>query len=46
MDAISQLLQSSGSMQLDAGFLCNLLAFTVVLETLSVVVGHIANIGR
>lgn len=46
MDAISQLLQSTVPMQLDAGFLCNLLAFTVVLESLSVVVGHIANVGR
>lgn len=46
MDAISQLLQSSGTMQLDAGFICNLLAFCVVFEAVSVTIGHFANLGR
>ena len=46
MDAISQLLQSTVPMQLDAGFLCNLLAFCVVFEAVSVAIGHFANLGR
>lgn len=46
MDGISQLLQSSTTMQLDAGFLCNLLAFCVVFEAISVAVGHFASIGK
>lgn len=46
MYEISQLLQSSGTMQLDAGFVCNLLAFCVVFEAVSVAIGNIANLGR
>ena len=46
MYEISLLLQSSGTMQLDAGFICNLLAFCVVFEAVSVAIGHIANLGR
>ena len=46
MDGITQLLQSSTTMQLDAGFLCNLLSFCVVFEAISVAVGHFASIGK
>lgn len=46
MDAITQLLQGSVDFALNANFICNLVLFTVVMEGISVIVGHLSTVGR
>lgn len=46
MDSITQLLVSQFDNVLNIGFVCNLMIFTAVIEGVSVMVGHIANVGR
>lgn len=46
MDSITQLLVSQFDNVLNIGFICNLMIFTACIEGISVMVGHIANLGR
>lgn len=46
MDGITQMLLGSTEFALNANFICNLMVFCIVIESVSVIVGHLASIGR
>lgn len=46
MDSILQILVSDTQFVLNVGFICNLMIFCAVLEGFSVMIGHMANLGR
>lgn len=46
LDGLTQLLMGSTSFDLNANFICNVIVLCVILESVSVAIGHIASVGK
>ena len=46
MNSVTSFFISNYDNVLNIGFICNLMIFSVVIETIGVIIGHFASLGR